>query len=61
VGSRECKYETGARVCVDLYIPLSLVDKLPAQVAYTFANASRYRTGTCEVRYSTDTFLIQTP
>jgi hypothetical protein len=48
VGSRECKYETGARVCVDLYIPLSLVDKLPAQVIYTFANSSRY-------------LLIQTP
>ncbi len=32
VGSRQCKYEKGARICVDLYIPLDLVDTLPGKV-----------------------------
>jgi hypothetical protein len=32
VGSRQCKYEKGARICVDLFLPFDLVDTLPGKV-----------------------------
>ena len=36
VGSRECIFQKGTNLCVDLYIPLQLVDNFPAQVRMYF-------------------------